>query len=57
MTNSRPAFVIFTSGLGEDPHDSDVAEVLRVQKNGLVSILFANGDDYRAYPEELEAIT
>lgn len=54
---TKPTYVIFTSGINDDPHDSDVGEILEVQNNGLVHILFANGDDYRAFPEELAAVT
>lgn len=54
---TKPAYVIFTSGINDDPHDSDVAEIVGTCRTGLIKILFANGDDYKVWPEELEAIT
>ena len=55
--SAKPALVVFTSGINDDPHDADVAEVVGTCTNGLIKILFANGDWYAAYPEELEAVT
>ena len=57
MPTNKPAYVIFTSGINDDPHDSDVAEVIGYSRAGLVHILFSpSADEYWAYPEELVAI-
>lgn len=56
---TKPAYVIFTSGINDDPHDSDVAEVIGHRADGMVRILFGDCDeceDYWVFPEELVAI-
>ena len=55
MTNRVP-LVVYTSAFEASPHDSDCAEIVGHHPNGQVRILFSNGDDYFAFPEELVEI-
>lgn len=49
--------VIYTNAFGGDVKDSHVAQVLETHPNGQLRILFDDGVDYWAFPEEVKEIS